>query len=57
MDGLIEVLDLTSVSLRLVSYYGVSVKDQTNLDAVLGWIDALVGKRRGLSPGETIGSK
>ncbi|KAF2664654.1 ADP-ribosylation factor family protein [Microthyrium microscopicum] len=38
VDQLIEVLDLKSVSKREVSCYGISAKEETNLDAVLNWL-------------------
>lgn len=38
VDELIEQLDLTSVSKREVSCYGISAKEETNLDAVLQWL-------------------
>jgi ADP-ribosylation factor-like protein 8 len=38
VDELIEQLDLTQVSKREVSCYGISAKEETNLDAVLQWL-------------------
>lgn len=38
VDELIEALDLKSVSHREVSCYGISAKEETNLDAVLQWL-------------------
>lgn len=38
VDELIEVLDLKCVSHREVSCYGISAKEETNLDAVLQWL-------------------
>lgn len=40
VDELIEALDLKSVSRREVSCYGISAKEETNLDAVLQWLIA-----------------
>ncbi|KAI9847554.1 MAG: hypothetical protein M1838_000830 [Thelocarpon superellum] len=40
VDDLIDVLDLKSVSHREVSCYGISAKEETNLDAVLQWLIA-----------------
>ncbi|KAF2760156.1 ADP-ribosylation factor family protein [Pseudovirgaria hyperparasitica] len=38
VDELIEALNLTSVAHREVSCYGISAKEETNLDAVLQWL-------------------
>lgn len=38
VDELIEVLNLKAVSNREVSCYGISAKEETNLDAVLQWL-------------------
>lgn len=38
VDELIEALDLKTVSHREVSCYGISAKEETNLDAVLQWL-------------------
>lgn len=38
VDELIDALDLKSVSRREVSCYGISAKEETNLDAVLQWL-------------------
>ena len=38
VDQLIDALDLKSVSHREVSCYGISAKEETNLDAVLQWL-------------------
>lgn len=38
VDELIEVLNLKAVSHREVSCYGISAKEETNLDAVLQWL-------------------
>lgn len=38
VDELIEELELKSVSGREVSCYGISAKEETNLDAVLQWL-------------------
>jgi ADP-ribosylation factor-like protein 8 len=37
-DELIEAMDLKAISLREVSCYGISAKEETNLDAVLEWL-------------------
>ncbi|KAK5168923.1 uncharacterized protein LTR77_006232 [Saxophila tyrrhenica] len=37
-NELIDVLDLQSVTHREVSCYGISAKEETNLDAVLKWL-------------------
>ncbi|KAI9800143.1 MAG: hypothetical protein M1833_003470 [Piccolia ochrophora] len=39
-DELIDAMDLKSVSHREVSCYGISAKEETNLDAVLQWLIA-----------------
>ena len=44
VDELIEALDLKSVSRREVSCYGISAKEETNLDAVLQWLIARSSK-------------
>ena len=44
VDELIEALDLKSVSHREVSCYGISAKEETNLDAVLQWLIARSSK-------------
>lgn len=44
VDELIEALDLKSVSHREVSCYGISAKEETNLDAVLQWLVARASK-------------
>lgn len=38
VDDLIEVMDLKSITRREVSCYGISAKEETNLDAVLHWL-------------------
>lgn len=38
VDDLIEALDMKSISHREVSCYGISAKEETNLDAVLQWL-------------------
>ena len=38
VDELIDALDLKAVSRREVSCYGISAKEETNLDAVLQWL-------------------
>jgi ADP-ribosylation factor-like protein 8 len=40
VDELIEEMDLRAVSHREVSCYGISAKEETNLDAVLQWLIA-----------------
>jgi ADP-ribosylation factor-like protein 8 len=44
VDDLIEALDLKRISHREISCYGVSAKEETNLDAVLQWLVARSGK-------------
>lgn len=44
VDEIIEGLDLKSVSQREVSCYGISAKEETNLDAVMQWLIARTGK-------------
>ena len=44
VDELIEQLDLKKVSHREISCYGISAKEETNLDAVLQWLVARAGK-------------
>ena len=44
VDDLIEALDLKQISHREVSCYGISAKEETNLDAVLQWLIARTGK-------------
>jgi len=44
VDELIEALDLRSISHREVSCYGISAKEETNLDAVLQWLVARSNK-------------
>lgn len=44
VDELIEVLDLKKVVHREISCYGVSAKEETNLEAVLQWLVARSGK-------------
>lgn len=43
VDDLIDALDLKRVSSREISCYGVSAKEETNLDAVLQWLIARTG--------------
>ena len=38
VDELIEALNLKTVAHREVSCYGISAKEETNLDAVLQWL-------------------
>ena len=40
VDELIDCLDLKRVTHREVSCYGISAKEETNLDAVLQWLIA-----------------
>ncbi|KAI9840718.1 MAG: ADP-ribosylation factor-like protein 8B [Sclerophora amabilis] len=44
VDELIEAMDLKAVSHREVSCYGISAKEETNLDAVLQWLIARSAK-------------
>jgi len=44
VDDLIEALDLKTISHREVSCYGISAKEETNLDAVLQWLIARASK-------------
>ena len=44
VDELIDVLDLKRVTHREISCYGVSAKEETNLDAVLQWLISRAGK-------------
>lgn len=44
VDELIDALDLKSISHREVSCYGISAKEETNLDAVLQWLVARASK-------------
>jgi signal recognition particle receptor subunit beta len=39
-DEIIEALNLNSITHREVSCYGISAKEETNLDAVLRWLIA-----------------
>jgi ADP-ribosylation factor-like protein 8 len=38
VDELIDSLDLKSIAHREVSCYGISAKEETNLDAVIQWL-------------------
>ena len=38
VDDLIDALNLKAVTHREVSCYGISAKEETNLDAVLQWL-------------------
>lgn len=40
VDEIIEAMDLKSITHREVSCYGISAKEETNLDAVLHWLIA-----------------
>jgi len=44
VDEIIEALDLKTISHREVSCYGISAKEETNLDAVLQWLVARANK-------------
>jgi ADP-ribosylation factor-like protein 8 len=44
VDDLIEALDLKKITHREISCYGVSAKEETNMDAVLQWLVARSGK-------------
>ncbi|KAK5131578.1 hypothetical protein LTR08_000833 [Meristemomyces frigidus] len=44
VDELIEALNLKAVTHREVSCYGISAKEETNLDAVLQWLIARAAK-------------
>lgn len=44
VDDLIEALDLRTITHREVSCYGISAKEETNLDAVLQWLIARANK-------------
>lgn len=44
VDDLIESMDLKAISHREVSCYGISAKEETNLDAVLQWLVARSSK-------------
>lgn len=44
VDELIDALNLKAVSHREVSCYGISAKEETNLDAVLQWLIARANK-------------
>lgn len=44
VDELIDQLDLKTIVSREISCYGISAKEETNLDAVLQWLVARSGK-------------
>ena len=44
VDELIEGMDLKKVTHREISCYGISAKEETNLEAVLQWLVARTGK-------------
>jgi len=44
VDEIIEALDLKKIVHREISCYGVSAKEETNLEAVLQWLVARSGK-------------
>ena len=43
VDELFDAMDLKSITNREVSCYGISAKEETNLDAVLHWLIARAG--------------
>ena len=47
VDEIIEGLDLKRIVHREISCYGVSAKEETNLEAVLQWLVARSGKGSG----------
>ena len=44
VDELIEALELKKITHREISCYGVSAKEETNLDAILQWLVARSSK-------------
>lgn len=44
VDDLIDQLDLKTVMHREISCYGISAKEETNLEAVLQWLVSRSGK-------------
>jgi len=44
VDELIDQLDLKTIVHREISCYGISAKEETNLEAVLQWLVARSGK-------------
>lgn len=44
VDDLIDQLDLKTIVHREISCYGISAKEETNLEAVLQWLVARSGK-------------
>ena len=44
VDDLIDQLDLKSITHREISCYGISAKEETNLEAVLQWLVARAAK-------------
>lgn len=44
VDALIEALNLKAVTHREVSCYGISAKEETNLDSVLSWLVSKASK-------------
>lgn len=44
VDDLIKALDLKKITQREISCYGVSAKEETNMDAILQWLVARSGK-------------
>lgn len=45
VDELIDAMDLKSIGHREVSCYGISAKEETNLDAVLQWLVKFANSR------------
>ncbi len=46
VDELIDAMDLKNISHREVSCYGISAKEETNLDAVVQWLVKWAHQRR-----------
>ena len=44
VDDLIDALNLKTITHREISCYGISAKEETNLDAVLNWLIARAQK-------------
>jgi ADP-ribosylation factor-like protein 8 len=44
VDELIDAMDLKNIAHREVSCYGISAKEETNLDAVLQWLMKFANK-------------
>ena len=45
VDELIDAMDLKSIGHREVSCYGISAKEETNLDAVIQWLVKFANNR------------